>query len=153
MAHSLEVRLPFMDYRLVSFVCSLPDEWKIRGPWNKYILRYSMKDRIPETVRTRIDKFGFPVPIDRWFRTVLHDPMNDLLSDGRTHNRGLYDIDEIRRSLVRQKEGKLDIGDRLYRLMQFELWLRSLDDNAWSNRSIENVRQAAAKPVSASSSN
>ena len=136
MAHSVEVRLPFMDYRLVSFVCSLPDDWKIRGPWNKYILRHAMKGRIPEAVRTRVDKFGFPVPIDRWFKTALHGPMNDLLSDARTRSRGLYNIDAVRRSLVWQKEGRLDAGASLYRLAQFELWLRSLESKGPSRRNM-----------------
>ena len=51
MAHSVECRLPFMDYRLVSLVFKCADGWKLHGPWNKYLLRESMRRRIPEPVR------------------------------------------------------------------------------------------------------
>jgi asparagine synthetase B (glutamine-hydrolysing) len=47
MAHSVEARLPFLDYRLVSFVSGLSDDWKIRGPWNKYVLREGMRGADP----------------------------------------------------------------------------------------------------------
>ena len=60
MAHSVEARLPFLDYRLVSFLFSLSDDWKVQGPWNKFVLREAMRERIPESVRSRFDKMGFP---------------------------------------------------------------------------------------------
>lgn len=132
MAHSLEARLPFLDYRLVSYVCSLPDEWKIRGPWNKVILREAMKGRMPESVRSRVDKFGFPVPIERWFRTDLHEPFQDLIADRRTRERGLYDIEAIERGIMRQKHERADIGSAFYRFVQFEHWMRLLDERPWS---------------------
>src|SRR5205814_6163936 len=62
MAFSIEARLPFLDYRLAEFAYALPDEWKVRGPWNKYVLREAMAVRIPENVRIRTDKMVFPVP-------------------------------------------------------------------------------------------
>ncbi|HNE33393.1 MAG TPA: asparagine synthase (glutamine-hydrolyzing), partial [Nitrospira sp.] len=75
MAHSVEARLPFLDYRLVSFVCGLSDEWKVRGPWNKYVLREGMKGRIPESVRSRVDKMGFPTASKKWFAHDLYEPL------------------------------------------------------------------------------
>src|SRR5438105_3589136 len=62
MAHSIEARLPFLDHRLAEFAFSLPDNWKMRGPWNKFVLREAMAGRIPENVRKRADKMGFRVP-------------------------------------------------------------------------------------------
>ena len=151
MAHSLEARLPFLDYRLVSYVCSLPDEWKVRGPWNKYVLRESMKGRIPEAVRNRVDKFGFPVPVDRWFRSDLQQPLQDLLSDRRTQERGLYDLDAIRTAVAKQKDENAAIGSMVYRLVLFELWMRMLDERPWSRRpprAAERPPLAAAGPTS-----
>lgn len=62
MAHSVEARLPFLDHRLVSLVASMSSDLKLRGPWNKFVLRESMRGRIPESVRSRVDKMRFPVP-------------------------------------------------------------------------------------------
>lgn len=59
MAHSIEARVPFLDYRLIDFVFTLPDEWRINGIWTKYILRQAMKGILPELIRTRVDKIGF----------------------------------------------------------------------------------------------
>ena len=81
MAHSVEVRLPFLDYRLVSLAFQLADDWKLDGPWNKRLLRSAMQGRIPELVRTRVDKMGFPIPIDNWFRGAWYQPMKELLND------------------------------------------------------------------------
>ena len=63
MAHGIEVRLPFLDYRLVSFLFSqASDETKINSYWNKNLMREAMRNKIPENVRTRKDKMGFPIP-------------------------------------------------------------------------------------------
>jgi asparagine synthase (glutamine-hydrolysing) len=120
MAHSVEARLPFLDYRLVSMVFQLGPDWKLRGPWNKYVLRAAMRGCIPESVRTRPDKMGFPAPAGRWFRTVLYEPMQDLLSSEATRTRGLYDVDAIRRDFQRHLEGKIDISDQLFTIAQLE---------------------------------
>jgi asparagine synthase (glutamine-hydrolysing) len=64
MAHSLEARVPFLDYRLVEFVGSLPDQWKIRGTTTKYVLRQAMQGILPEGIRTRKDKIGFKADPD-----------------------------------------------------------------------------------------
>ncbi|MFI5248056.1 MAG: asparagine synthase (glutamine-hydrolyzing), partial [Nitrospirales bacterium] len=72
MAHSVEIRLPFLDYRLVSLVFNMTADWKLRGPWNKVVLREAMRQRIPESVRTRVDKMGFPVPDQKWFAHDLY---------------------------------------------------------------------------------
>jgi asparagine synthase (glutamine-hydrolysing) len=123
MAHSVEARLPFMDYRLVSLAFHLSPEWKLRGPWNKYVLREAMRGCIPEPVRTRADKMGFPVPAARWFRTTLYEPMQDLLASERTRSRGLFNVDAIRRDLEKHREGSIDVTDGLFNVAQLETWL------------------------------
>jgi asparagine synthase (glutamine-hydrolysing) len=123
MAHSVEARLPFMDYRLVSLVFRLAPEWKLRGPWNKYVLREAMRGGIPELVRTRADKMGFPVPAARWFRTSLYEPVQDLLASQSTRDRGLYNVDVIRRDLEKHREGTIDVSNGLFNIAQLESWL------------------------------
>lgn len=68
MAHSVESRLPFLDYRLVEFVLGLPDSNKINNGVTKVILRESMKGILPEMIRGRMDKMGFLTPEEYWLR-------------------------------------------------------------------------------------
>jgi len=126
MAHSLEARLPFMDHRLVALSFRLRDAWKIRGPWNKYILRESMRGRIPESVRTRVDKMGFPTAHRDWFAGPWYEPMQDLLASREVAERGLYDVDALRKGLERHRAGEINISQPLLaNVAQVELWMRS----------------------------
>jgi asparagine synthase (glutamine-hydrolysing) len=127
MAHSVEARLPFMDYRLVSLAFQLAPDWKLRGPWNKYVLREAMRGCIPESVRTRADKMGFTVPGARWFRGALYEPMQDLLASEHARTRGLYNVDAIRRDLQKHREGQVDVTYDLFTVAQLESWL-TLED-------------------------
>jgi asparagine synthase (glutamine-hydrolysing) len=122
MAHSIEARLPFLDYRLVSLLFSLPAKWKMRGHWNKYVLREAMRGRIPESVRNRVDKMGFPVPAREWFTSALYEPMMDTLASRGTRERGIYNVPAIRRDLERHRSGKIDVSEGLFNVTQFETW-------------------------------
>ena len=124
MAHSVESRLPFLDYRLVSLVFASAPNWKMRGPWNKYLLRESMRERIPESVRTRVEKWGFPVPQGKWMSTAWHGLLEELLASREMRERGIYNIPAIRRDLDLHRQGKRDFSDRLFTVIQFELWSR-----------------------------
>ena len=66
MAESVEVRMPFMDHRLVSFVFSLPLSSKLGGGYTKRILRDSMKGIVPDAILTRRDKIGWNAPLNNW---------------------------------------------------------------------------------------
>ncbi len=71
MAHSVEARLPFLDYRLVEMLASLPLSQKMQAGWTKYVLRNAMKGILPEKVRLRKSKIGFSTPEYAWFKTVI----------------------------------------------------------------------------------
>ena len=121
-----EARLPFMDHRLVALTFRLRDEWKISGPWNKYILRESMRGRIPESVRTRVDKMGFPTAHKDWFAGPWYEPMQDLLASREVAERGIYNVDALRRGLDRHRAGEINISQPLLaNVAQVELWMRS----------------------------
>lgn len=66
MAHGVEIRLPFLDHRLVEFLFSLPANLKIREGWTKWILRRSVQDRLPAEIAWRRDKIGFEPPQKKW---------------------------------------------------------------------------------------
>jgi asparagine synthase (glutamine-hydrolysing) len=122
MAHSVEARVPFLDYRLVQLLFQLPAEWKLRGKWNKYVLRESMRGIMPEVVRARVDKMGFPIPAAEWFRRELYEPMQDLLGSEAARSRGIYQIEAIRRDLETHRRGAVDAAIPLFNVAQLELW-------------------------------
>jgi asparagine synthase (glutamine-hydrolysing) len=128
MAHSVEARVPFMDHRLVSFSFTLPDAWKLHGPWNKWILREALRGRVPEVVRTRLDKMGFPIPLREWVAGPLYEPIQDLLASRAARERGLYDIDAIRRDHERHRRGETDVAKALLNVAQLEVWYRTVAD-------------------------
>ena len=122
MAHSIEARLPFLDCRLVSLAFGLPPDWRLRGPWNKYVLREAMRGRIPESVRTRVDKMGFPVPANRWFADALYEPVLDLLTSRHVRERGTYHVDSIIRDVQRHGRKEVDVSGQIFDVAQFEVW-------------------------------
>lgn len=122
MAHAIEARLPFLDYRLVALLFSLAPEWRIRGPWNKYVLREAMRGRIPESVRTRVDKMGFPTPARSWFAQALSEPALDLMTGRAARERGIYNIDAIVRDMERHRRGEIDLTGRIFDVAQYEAW-------------------------------
>jgi asparagine synthase (glutamine-hydrolysing) len=76
MAHSREIRLPFLSHKLVEFVFSLPAEFKIHNAWTKYILRESMKDSVPEEITWRKDKIAYETPERKWLEAK---PMREMI--------------------------------------------------------------------------
>lgn len=121
MAHSVEARLPFLDYRLVLLLSGLPPHWKLNGPWNKWVLREGMKGRIPESVRIRPDKMGFPTPGGKWFAHDLYEPMADILSSRAFRERGIYNVQQVISDLARHKAGDIDVHRDLFNIAEFEI--------------------------------
>jgi asparagine synthase (glutamine-hydrolysing) len=123
MAHSVEARLPFLDYRLVSLAFSLPNEWKMRGGWNKYLVREALKGVIAEPVRTRTDKMGFPTPSKDWWAGDWYSPMMDLLGSRMLRESGVCEAETVRTSLEQHARGQVDFAGPLFRLAEFATWL------------------------------
>ena len=85
MAHSIEARVPFLDYRLIEFAYSLPDEYKIRDGETKKILRLAIQTIVPEKVRQRQDKLGFVTPEEHWMRDSHNTQFHSMLKDASVH--------------------------------------------------------------------
>jgi asparagine synthase (glutamine-hydrolysing) len=127
MAHALECRQPFLDFRLVELAASLPVQWKYRGGRGKQILRRAFGDLLPTSIWTR-EKMGFGVPLDHWFRNELKPMTHDLLLGDTARRRGLF-RPQVVAELVRQHEqSEFDHAQRLWALLFLELWMRQWVD-------------------------
>jgi asparagine synthase (glutamine-hydrolysing) len=73
MAHSVESRLPFLDYRLVEFLAEVPSCYKIHDGWTKYIARLAFAGKLPDEICWRVDKMGWNIPEDYWFQNGLKE--------------------------------------------------------------------------------
>jgi len=80
MAHSIETRLPFLDYELAQFLVSCPASLKLRNGWSKWILRDALIGQLPEKVRQRRTKLGFDTPISEWLDIGLRNGATEALS-------------------------------------------------------------------------
>jgi asparagine synthase (glutamine-hydrolysing) len=122
MAHAVEVRLPFLDHRLVSLSFRLGTHWKLRGEFTKVILRMAMQGRIPEPVRNRVGKFGFPTSVNDWFRTTFYERCRDLLASREVRESHIWNVAELDRALTLHKRGTKNFGGRLFDVVQFAMW-------------------------------
>ena len=127
MAASIESRVPFLDHKLVEFASTLPDEWKLKGWTTKRVLRESMKGLLPDAILNR-PKMGFPVPFANWTRGGWNDVARDVLLDRRSRERGLLDPQAVDRLLTDHAAGRTEGGDRIWTLLNLELWYRTFID-------------------------
>jgi asparagine synthase (glutamine-hydrolysing) len=127
MAASIESRVPFLDHQLVEFAATLPDRWKLSGWTTKRVLRESMKGLLPASILNR-PKMGFPVPFAQWTRGPWNDMVRDVLLDRRSRERGLIDPDAVDRLLRQHADGRTEGGDRIWSLLNLELWHRTFID-------------------------
>jgi asparagine synthase (glutamine-hydrolysing) len=125
MANSLEVRVPFLDYRVVDFLFSLPSEFKISDGQQKRILRDAVSHLLPMEVITR-KKQGFEVPLLKWFKTELKDSIESLwLNDDYIENQGIFDPQQIK-SLKKQlySSSPQDAVAQIWGLIVFQHWYK-----------------------------
>ncbi|MCX7670005.1 MAG: asparagine synthase C-terminal domain-containing protein, partial [Anaerolineae bacterium] len=122
MAHSIESRVPFLDYRLIEFCFALPPEQKIRDGATKYILREAMRGIIPERVRTRHDKIGFSTPQDTWLRAELAPWLREVFTSAGFRQRPYWTPEVVLDMLDQHGRGAADHNAVLWRCLAVELW-------------------------------
>ncbi|MFP4056918.1 MAG: asparagine synthase (glutamine-hydrolyzing) [Candidatus Brocadiia bacterium] len=129
MAHSLEVRCPFLDHGVISLGLSLPTRVKMGalGTSTKKLLRQAFADLLPEPIRRR-GKMGFGVPIGAWFRGPLAPYLRDVVLCEQALERGYFRPQALRRLVEEHARGQADHADRLWALLNFELWHREFLD-------------------------
>jgi asparagine synthase (glutamine-hydrolysing) len=123
MAHSLEVRPPFLDHRIVEFAASLPQNMKIRGLTQKFILKELMRGRLPEIVLNR-KKTGFDIPAHEWFRGVLRPLLMDTLTPQAIASTGIFDARAIYSLIGDHMERRINAGFHLWGLLTLFLWIK-----------------------------
>lgn len=124
MAHSLELRSPLLDRRVVELGLSLPDSLKQEGRTGKVALRRAFAPELPPEIAAR-GKSGFGLPLAEWFRGDLQPLARDLLLDERARARGWFRPEAVERLLADHAAGRADNGHRLWTLTMLELWQRT----------------------------
>ncbi len=123
MAHSLECRQPFLDYRLIEFALSLPRQWHFRRLKGKRMLAAAFAADLPKSVFAR-PKMGFGVPLDHWFRNELREMTHDLLLGADARIAQWFRREEIGRLVEEHEEGVFNHAYRLWALLILESWRR-----------------------------
>jgi len=123
MAASIESRVPFLDHRFVEFATAIPGRLKVQGWRTKAVLREALRGVLPPEILTR-RKMGFPVPVGRWLRGSFWPLVQELVLGPRTLSRGLFEPTALRRLADEHRTGAAEHGDRLWLLMNLEVWQR-----------------------------
>jgi asparagine synthase (glutamine-hydrolysing) len=123
MAASVESRVPFLDHQFVEHVASLPARFKLRGWRTKAVLRMALRDLVPREILNR-RKMGFPVPVGRWLRGPFWPMVEEFILGPRALARGRFQPAMLRRLAWEHRDGREDHGDRLWLLVNLEIWHR-----------------------------
>lgn len=123
MAASIELRVPFLDHRLVEYAAHMPSRYKIDGRETKVILKRVMGGQLPDRIIRR-RKMGFPTPLETMFRGELYDYARDTLLSQEAKGRGYFDSGAVDRLLHEHKSGKAANHREIWQLLVLEEWHR-----------------------------
>ena len=123
MAHSLEVRVPYLDHRLAEFAASLPESLKVSGQGLKLVLRRLMANKLPKDVLRR-PKQGFDIPAHDWFRNALRPLLLDTLTRKTVEESGLFHWKTVEKLMQDHLERRANLGYHLWGLLTLFLWMK-----------------------------
>jgi len=123
MAASIESRVPFLDHELVEFAARIPVRYSIEGMAGKFILKRAVEDLLPREIIYR-KKMGFPTPWEYWLAGPQLNDLERMLLEPRSSERGLFRPEAIRRLFAEHRAKTRDHGNRIWRLLNLETWLR-----------------------------
>ena len=121
MAHSLEVRVPFLDHELLEFAARIPAAYKLRGMERKYVLKRAVRDLLPDDFFTR-RKMGFSPPLTVWFRNELKPFLEDTLASQRIREVGVFRPEFVRRMLDDHYARRANYDNQIFSLVMFMAW-------------------------------
>jgi len=121
MANSLEVRVPLLNHTLVEYVSGLPHDIKLRGLTTKYILRRTMKGKVPDIILRR-GKKGFNMPVAKWLTGALRPLAEEMFSEKRLNDQGLFEARYVGELMNEHLTGRRDHRKLLWTLLSFQLW-------------------------------
>jgi len=128
MAHSLEVREPLMDHKLIEWLATLPSSLKVRGQEGKFLLKKAMEPQLPAEVLYR-PKMGFSVPLAQWFRGPLKQRVRDAVLGERLASTGWFNRSYLQHLVDTHQAGTSDYSAPLWTLVMFEAFLRTVVDD------------------------
>jgi len=143
MASSLELRVPFLDHKLVEWSTGLPQQTKIRGRCGKWLLKEAHAERLPPSCVTPVKK-GFTVPVAGWFRGVLHDQVRSALLASDSFARQRFGEQALTRLLDQHRAGASDRKEELWALWVLELWMKRYKVAARASAPVAEIRTTAA---------
>ncbi|SRR5579871_334029 len=123
MAHSLEVRPPFLDHRIVEFAATLPENFKVRGFQKKFLLNRLMRNRLPARILSR-PKEGLDIPIHEWFRGPLKPLLLDTLSESVVERTQLFNASRVTALVNDHLARRVNAGYHLWGLVTLMLWMK-----------------------------
>jgi len=123
MAASIESRVPFLDHELVEFTASIPAKYDTQGMAGKFILKAAVEDLLPRDIVYR-QKMGFPTPWAYWLGGPQLDELEQLLLEPRTVARNYFAPEAVKKMFAEHRAGARDHGNRIWRLLNLELWER-----------------------------
>ena len=129
MAHSIEARVPMLDYELAQFAVNCRPDFKLRNGWTKWILRQALRGTLPEQVRLRRSKLGFSTPQLEWLRHDVRGTIRSLINQSKLKLARILSAEKVRRELdnfLSGHAGSLD-ESRAFRVLNLELWARVFD--------------------------
>ncbi|HSV50999.1 MAG TPA: XrtA/PEP-CTERM system amidotransferase [Burkholderiaceae bacterium] len=127
MAHSLEVREPLMDHKLIEWMATLPSSLKVRGQEGKYLLKKAMEPHLSADILYR-PKMGFSVPLARWFRGPLKQRVQDAVLGPRLAETGWFNRAYLEHLVQAHNSGARDYSAPLWTIVMFEAFLRNVMD-------------------------
>lgn len=126
MAHSIESRTPFLDYRLVEFSLGLPGEYKLARGWTKRVMRDGMLHCLPEEIRLRTDKMAFITPEEEWIRHKAPDKFRQALKEAIAHSQGIL-TPAAMTHLEEMISGKRKFSFVPWRMICFGKWMKAFN--------------------------
>jgi asparagine synthase (glutamine-hydrolysing) len=134
MANGLELRVPFLDHKLVEFAAALPDASKISRHGGKSLLRKAMRGVLPKAILQR-PKNGFGVPLASWLRGPLRQFTRDHLLTSDSASGSWLDRGEVKRIVEEHEQARADRSQEIWSLLVFEFWhSHFIDDSAQRRR-------------------
>jgi asparagine synthase (glutamine-hydrolysing) len=127
MAASVESRVPFLDHGIVEFSARIPARFCLKGMAGKQILKEALEDLLPKSILYR-KKMGFPTPWSQWLREAGWNHVSELILSPRSFERGLFQRKAVERLLAEHRAEHVDHSNRIWRMLNLELWLRVFVD-------------------------
>ena len=143
MAHSLEVRVPLLDHRLVAWASSLPTQLKLKGSTGKYVFKKALESDLPHHVLYRA-KMGFSVPLAAWLRGPLAARVRTALLSGAIAESGYFEPSALDRLLHQHASGRRDHSATIWKLLMLDAFLRRMQQPATVLASAEPIGKLPA---------